>query len=107
MRALSKRKTYRSPLKKLARFFEKSRDGWKEKCEAAKKEGKALTNRGVALEKSRDRWKALARGYRDEIRQLRQELEEIKSGLRSRSSRPRQCPRRSPSPCRDTISRPA
>ncbi len=82
MSMVSEQKTYRSPLSKLVRFFRRSRDGWKEKCQAAKREGKALLNHVVALKKSRNHWKALARQHRDEVERLRQELEEIKSGLR-------------------------
>jgi hypothetical protein len=66
----------------LVRFFERSRNGWKEKCQAAKGKGKALLNHVAALKKSRNRWKALARQHRDEVERLRQELEEVKSGLR-------------------------
>jgi hypothetical protein len=107
MSILSEPGTYRSPLSKLVCCFKKSRDGWKEKCQAAKRKAKALLNHVAALKKSRNNWKDLARQRRDEVEQLRQELEEIKSGLRQRSSRPRQCPQSSPSPCRDTITRPA
>ena len=66
----------------MVRFFERSRDGWKKKCQAAKRKGKALLNGVVALRKSRDHWKALARQYRGEVERLRQELGEIKSSLR-------------------------
>jgi uncharacterized coiled-coil DUF342 family protein len=65
----------------LVRFFEKSRNGWKEKCQAAKRKGKSLLNHVAALKRSRNRWKALAREQRDEVERLRQELEEIKTGL--------------------------
>jgi len=86
MIALSEPKVYRSPRHKLLNFFEKSRDGWKAKCLAAKRKGKALANNVAALTKSRDRWKVLARQHRDEIEQLRQELEQAKNSPRSRSS---------------------
>jgi len=82
MSMVSEQKTYRSPLSKLVRFFERSRDGWKEKCQAAKRKGKALVNHVAALKKSRNHWKALARQHRDEVARLRRELEEIKSGPR-------------------------
>ncbi len=38
-------KTYKSPLKKLVKFFEKSRDNWKNKYFKKKKELKRATNR--------------------------------------------------------------
>jgi hypothetical protein len=79
MSASSKPKVYRSPLHKLLSFFEKSRDGWKAKCFAAKRKGKALANNVFALTKSRDRWKVLARQHRDEVERLRQELEQAKN----------------------------
>jgi len=37
-----KAKTYKSPVRKLARFFEKSRDQWKAKCLEAKATAKGL-----------------------------------------------------------------
>ena len=82
MSVVSEPKTYRSPQYKLVRFFEKSRDGWKAKCQAAKRKTKALVNNVVALKKSRERWKALARQHRDEVERLRQELEQVKSSSR-------------------------
>jgi len=30
-------KTFTTPLRKLARFFQRSRDGWKAKCQEAKR----------------------------------------------------------------------
>jgi hypothetical protein len=79
MSASSEPKVYRSPLHKLLNFFRKSRDGWKAKCLTAKRKGKALANNVAALNKSRDRWKVLARQWRDEVEQLRQELEQAKN----------------------------
>jgi predicted nucleic acid-binding Zn-ribbon protein len=74
-------KTYLSPKHKLLSCFKKGRDGWKRRCSAAKKKSKALTNNVAALRESRERWKALARQRRDEIRQLRRELEQAKNPL--------------------------
>ena len=51
-------KVYKSPIKKLVRFFEKSRDQWKAKCQAAKQEKKSLKIRLAKMKESRDRWKA-------------------------------------------------
>ena len=82
MSILSEPKTYRSPQSKLVRFFERSRDGWKEKCQAGKRKAKALLNHVAALKKSRNHWKTLARQYRNEVEGLRQELEEVKSRRR-------------------------
>ena len=51
---------YRSPLVKLIRFFSGSRDSWKAKCKAAKRENKSLKQRLKAKTESRDMWKAYA-----------------------------------------------
>jgi hypothetical protein len=51
---------YRSPLSKLLRFFRLSRDRWKSKCKAAKRENKSLKIRLGKMTESRDRWKAKA-----------------------------------------------
>ena len=52
---------YRSPIAKLLRFFLRSRDQWKAKCKAAKRENKSLKIRLSKMTESRDRWKAKAR----------------------------------------------
>jgi chromosome segregation ATPase len=46
-------KTYKSPRRKLVRFFEKSRDQWKTKHHQAKADVKRLTNRVRFLERSK------------------------------------------------------
>ena len=53
---------YRSPVAKLLRFFWRSRDQWKAKCKAAKRENKSLKQRLLKMKESRDRWKAQAKG---------------------------------------------
>ena len=52
---------YRSPVSKLVRFFEGSRDKWKVKCKQAKRDVKSLKLRLRKLQASRDRWKERAR----------------------------------------------
>jgi hypothetical protein len=79
MSAAMEAKEYRSPVPKLFRFFERSRNRWKEKCREAKVVIKRLTNGIQALKWSRDRWKALAKQQREELRRLRCELEEEKT----------------------------
>jgi hypothetical protein len=51
---------YRSPISKLLPFFQRSRDQWKRKCQAAKQENKSLKIRLAKMKESRDRWKAKA-----------------------------------------------
>jgi hypothetical protein len=57
---------YRSPMRKLVRFFERSRDQWKEKCRQAKRENNSLKIRLAAMKESRDRWKAKAKELEEE-----------------------------------------
>jgi hypothetical protein len=54
--------TFLSPLSKLLRFFHKSRDQWKSKCKAAKKEVNSLKIRLAKMKASRERWKQQALG---------------------------------------------
>ena len=75
--------TYTTPIRKLARFFQTSRDGWKEKCQEAKKECKKWSNQARAVEKSRDHWKDLARQKEQEIRELKQQLSQDKNAFDS------------------------
>jgi len=56
--------SYRSPISKLLQFFRRSRDQWKEKCKAAKKESKSLKTCLAKMKESRDRWKTEARQLR-------------------------------------------
>ncbi len=72
-------KTFTTPLRKLARFFKTSRDGWKQKCQEAKQQCKKLINQVRAVEKSRDHWKELARQKEQEMRELKQQLSEDKN----------------------------
>jgi len=44
-------KIYKSPLRKLVKFFETSRNKWKAKCQAAKYQNKLLKNKVWYLEK--------------------------------------------------------
>jgi len=65
---------YRSPQRKLVRFFEKSRNQWKAKCRDAKRMVRRLKNRAAWLEHSRDTWKARAMQLRQRIYELETEL---------------------------------
>jgi hypothetical protein len=72
--------TYLSPVRKLVRFFESSRNGWKRKCLDAKVRIKRLGNQKQKLRASRDRWKLLAQTAKRELRETQSELEELKIG---------------------------
>ena len=69
---------YRSPRKKLLRFFVRSRDGWKAKCAEANEDRKLLANQVRAVEKSREQWRTLAEERKRQIVELEQELAELK-----------------------------
>lgn len=87
MKSATKDKEYTSPVPKLARFFEKSRDQWKAKCREAKRMLKCLKSRNRFLPKSRDQWRQKAKQLAQELaeaqateRQLREEVEKLKVG---------------------------
>jgi septal ring factor EnvC (AmiA/AmiB activator) len=69
---------FKSPVSKLLKFFRASRDGWKAKCQEAKRLNKKLANQTRAVEKSREHWKQLAQAAQQQIRQLRREVDELK-----------------------------
>jgi hypothetical protein len=66
---------YSSPLKKLAQFFRKSRNGWKRKCLGAKHTLKLLKNQVRAVERSREEWKQQCQEQRRRIAELEAELQ--------------------------------
>lgn len=85
MRSATKDKEYKSPVRKLARFFEKSRDQWKTKCREAKRMIRLLKSRIRFLEKSRDRWRQRAKEIKQKLteaeareRELKEEVEALK-----------------------------
>jgi uncharacterized protein YlxW (UPF0749 family) len=67
MKSAQTGRTYKSPPRKLAQFFEKSRDQWKSKYWEAKKLVKRLQNRVRFLEKSKERWKSRVRELETEL----------------------------------------
>lgn len=69
---------FKSPERKLVRFFRRSRDGWKLKYMKCKQQRKKLSNQVRAVEKSRAHWKEVARQEREQRRQLARELEGLK-----------------------------
>jgi hypothetical protein len=69
---------YRSPRKKLLRFFVGSRDGWKTKCAEANEDRKRLANQVRAVEKSREQWRTLAEERKWQLAELERELAELK-----------------------------
>ena len=82
MSMVADEKTYRSPVKKLVRFFSKSRDTWKQRNRESKKRLKSFDTRLRVMRKDRNRWKELAQQQQTELEQLREELEAAKTDLR-------------------------
>lgn len=74
-------KAFKSPVKKLARFFERSRDGWKAKHHTLKQQLKKLSNQVRAVEKSRAHWREVAQQERWRVQELSRELREQKTKL--------------------------
>lgn len=71
-------RTFLTPAPKLAKFFRRSRDGWKQRCRAAKQRCRSLYNQVEVLKANRDRWKQETRRQRAEAQELRQQLAEQK-----------------------------
>jgi chromosome segregation ATPase len=71
-------KTYKSPLKKLVRFFEQSRDNWKNKYFEKKKELKRATNRIYDLESRKEEWKERALKAEIQLEEMNKNLSEKK-----------------------------
>lgn len=72
----------KSPIRKLARFFQKSRNGWKAKCQTAKVECKRWANQARAVARSRDLWRERAEASAQEVAALQQELAELQKTAR-------------------------
>jgi len=68
--------SYKSPPRKLLRFFLKSRDQWKAKCQRAKGTVKRLENRVRFLEKSKAQWKGKAQALEVENAHLKVKVQE-------------------------------
>jgi predicted RNase H-like nuclease (RuvC/YqgF family) len=94
MKSATTDKVYKSPVRKLARFFERSRDQWKAKCRKAKETIKCLKNRVRFLEESKERWKNEAQELDARVKQmaakeraLRERLESLESMESKKTSR--------------------
>ena len=72
---------FRSPLRVVARFLEKSRDGWKRKCMQAKEELHRLKVRVLDMEKSRRQWRERAEVSEAKVAELHAELQRLQGWL--------------------------
>ena len=87
MQSATKDKVYRSPVRKLARFFEKSRDQWKAKCREAKAAIKRLKSRVRFLEESRARWKSRVQELEAQVEQMEAIERELQEELKAREQK--------------------
>ncbi len=69
---------WKSPLRKLVRFFEHSRNQWKTKYAAKRNECKLMGNQVRAVEKSRAKWRQAAQQAQTRVCELQRELEQYK-----------------------------
>lgn len=69
--ARADRQPYKSPQRKLVRFFAKSRDQWKGKCRAAKAGLKTLKKKLQRGEERQRRWQSRMQALEDELARLR------------------------------------
>lgn len=83
-------KEYKSPRRKLVKFFETSRDKWKEKCLEAKYQIKLLKIKIRNLENSKAKYKNHAKEYEAKVaklekqaRKMEQEIQELKKNCNS------------------------
>jgi chromosome segregation ATPase len=67
------RKPYKSPQRKLVKFFERSRDQWKGKCREAKAGLKTLKKKLRGVQARQQRWKSRVQALEGELTQLRAE----------------------------------
>lgn len=74
-------KTYKSPLKKLVKFFEKSRDSWKNKYTEKNKELKRAKNQINDLKQRKEDWKERAKKAEDELKEINSKSSEVKKNL--------------------------
>jgi predicted nucleic acid-binding Zn-ribbon protein len=72
---------FKSPIRKLVQFFQRSRDNWKRKYQELQRRNKKLSNQVRAVEKSREHWKDVAKQEQQRARALEREVAELKSSL--------------------------
>jgi len=71
-------KTYITPLKKLSKFFEKSRDNWKNKYLQKNKDLKRAKNQINDLKHRKDDWKSRAIEAENELKNITNNSIDIK-----------------------------
>ena len=86
---------FRSSIRKLAVFFQRSRDKWKEKCKAVRRQNKSLKICLAKMKESRDHWKARWMALEAEMEGQREPHERVKKRPPPRRARTARggCPR--------------
>ena len=74
-------KTYKSPLKKLVKFFEKSRDNWKNKYIEKKIELKRAKNQINDLKQRKEDWKDRAIEAENKLKEIEKNASEVKKKI--------------------------
>jgi chromosome segregation ATPase len=71
--AQDEHKPYKSPQRKLVKFFERSRDQWKGKCREAKAGLKTFKKKLRGVQARQQRWKSRVQALEEELARLRAE----------------------------------
>ncbi|HQT95874.1 MAG TPA: hypothetical protein PK435_14680 [Thermoanaerobaculaceae bacterium] len=74
---------FRSPKRILVRFFQKSRDRWKEKYKAVKEELKKRSNEVADVRRSRQTWREKAEEAQAEVERLREQVKGLQEELQA------------------------
>ncbi len=69
---------YKSPVKKLLKYFESSRDKWRERSSKYQSEKRKLLFSNNDLKKNRDKWKQTSIDLAEENERLKLELSKVK-----------------------------
>lgn len=93
MSEIQQGKEYKSPPRKLIKFFEKSRNQWKAKCLDAKKLIKQLKNRIHFLERSKEEWKRKTKELEAELAQMKAKERKRETSVYREESHRRKNPR--------------
>lgn len=79
---------YKSPMHKLIRFFEKSRDEWREKAKKRSYENKILRKRIKYLESNRDSLKEKAEKLQNDLNKVKTNSQDKKSSDKNTNGKP-------------------
>ena len=77
----TKEKSYKSPKWKLIRFFEKSRNGWKQKAKEAKYQIKLLRKRVKYLEQHKKEFKKRSKDLEHQVQQMKDKEERMQAEI--------------------------